>query len=216
MKIEDALKPGVTPAKFFVDYVPALFKARRELFAEVSDVDVIASVYMRDVDERYTCEFRADGCTVERDEMVDFPVATIVGDARDWEDFKRHLLGILVLLEQRAYSYRNDPAKPAPSRLTRDFVDKLERFDGVFSVQLSAEGLQKPIAIQLVLNDYEAGQDAPLMKLAVSFETMEQFARGAIDPKQLGRHVRVGGEVSLGLELGGLLLKYFPELETAG
>src|SRR5690554_4736331 len=131
MKIEDALEPGISTDTFFMECVPELFKARQQIFQQSSDTDVIVSVYFKDTDARYTCEFRADGCAVERDDMVDFPVATIVGEEADWEDFKRHMLAILLPLEQRANDYR-ERAASTMSRLTPEFLAKLERFDGVF------------------------------------------------------------------------------------
>ncbi|AWV88926.1 hypothetical protein [Bradymonas sediminis] len=215
MKIEDALKPEVSPYVFFTEYVPELFEARRELFCESSEVDVIVSVYFSDTDARYTCEFRADGCTVECDEMIDFPVATIIGNESDWEDFKRHMLEILVPLERRANDYR-DRAAASMSRLTAEFLEQLERFDGVFECTLTAEGLDAPIEVELVLNDYDAPDGAARLRLGASFETGMALATGEIFPTDLPDRVRVGGELSLGLEIGGLLLKHFPELESRG
>lgn len=215
MKIEDALKPGISADTFFMECVPELFQARQRMFQESSDADVIVSVYFRDTDARYTCEFRADGCTVEREEMVDFPVATIVGEEADWEDFKRHMLTILLPLEQRANDYR-ERAASTMSRLTPEFLAELERFDGVFECKISAEDLNEPIEIALILNDYEAPDGAPRLRLGASFETGEALAVGELFPTDLPERVRVGGELSLGLEVGGLLLKYFPELEARG
>jgi hypothetical protein len=213
MKIEDALMPGVEPDAFFMECVPELFEARRELFAESCETEVIVSVHLTDLDARYTCEFSEDGCVVERGEMIDFPVATIVGQARHWEDFKRHVLSIVVTLEQRAHARRANPDKAPPSKLTREFLEHLERFDGVFACELSAEDLDDPIPVQVILNDYEAPDGAPTLRIGASFETGEQLARDEIRPADLESRVRVGGELSLGLEVGGLLLKHFPELE---
>lgn len=215
MKIEDALKPGISPDTFFMECVPALFEARQEIFRESSEADVIVSVYLRDIDARYTCEFRADGCTVEADEMIDFPIATAVGEAADWEDFKRHMLAIMVPLEQRADDYR-ERAGSTMSRLTPEFLEKLERFDGVFECSISADDLDNPIKIDLVLNDYDAPDGVAHLRLGASFETGEAVARGEISPADLQDRVRVGGELGLGLEIGGLLLKHFPELERHG
>jgi|GEM_PF-2438146 len=213
MKIEDALEPGISTDTFFMECVPELFKARQQIFQQSSDTDVIVSVYFKDTDARYTCEFRADGCAVERDEMVDFPVATIVGEEADWEDFKRHMLAILLPLEQRANDYR-ERAASTMSRLTPEFLAKLERFDGVFECKISAEDLDEPIEIALILNDYDAPDGAPRLRIGASFETGEALANGELFPTDLPDRVRVGGDLSLGLEVGGLLLKYFPELEA--
>lgn len=214
MKIEDALKPGISCDAFFMECVPELFAARQDLFRESSDTDVIVSVYLSDTDARYTCEFRADGCTVERDEMIDFPVATLVGEEADWENFKRHMLAILLPLEQRAHDYRDRAVNM--SRLTPEFLEQLERFDGVFKCKISADDLDEPIELELILNDYDAPEGAARLRLGASFETVEAIARGEILPTDLQDRVRVGGELSLGLEVGGLLLKHFPELEKRG
>lgn len=207
MKLDDALAPGVSPETFFLEYVPELFEARRDLFAEASTTAIIVSVHLTDTDERFTYEFRADGCTVEADEMIDFPVVTIAGSSEHWEQMKRHVLRVAKPLEARAHH-----TKP-PHKLTRDFLDELERFDGEFQVKLTADDLDEAIPISLILNDYDVPGGAPKLRIQVSFETGEQLARDEIALADLDSRVRVGGDMGLGLEVGGLILKHFPELE---
>ncbi len=207
MKLDDALAPGVAPDTFFLDYVPELFEARRELFAKASEVALIVSVHLTDTDQRYTYEFRPDGCTVEADEMIDFPVATITGPSTQWEDLKRHVLTVARPLEERAHEHT------PPNKVTRDFLDALERFDGIFKIKLTADDLDEPIALSIILNDYDAPSGAPELRITAAFETGEQLARDEVHLSDLDSHVRVGGDMSLGLEVGGLILKHFPELD---
>jgi hypothetical protein len=207
MELEDALAPGVDLDTFFVEHVPALFEARRELFASTYDTAIIVSVYLSDTDARYTAEFRPDGCTVEKGEMIDFPQATLVGSSDYWESVKRHILKIAEPLERRAKQTGQ------PSKVTREFLDELERFDGEFVFEIAAADLDTPVPFRLILNDYDAPKGAPSVKIQASFDIGEQLARGDIKPGDLDGLVRVRGDMSLGLEVGGLLLKHFPELE---
>ncbi|QDG54610.1 hypothetical protein FIV42_28845 [Persicimonas caeni] len=207
MNLEDALAPGVDTETFFLEHVPALFEARRELFASAYDTPVIVSVHLTDTDEKYTYEFRPDGCEVEADEMIDFPVVTVAGEAARWEDFKRHVLEVAKLAEKRA----NDT--DVPRKVTREFLDEFERYDGEFVLDLSADDLDQPIVVHLILNDYEMPAGAPSLRIGATFEMGEELARGDVRPKDLENRVKIKGDLSLGLEVGGLLLKYFPELE---
>lgn len=207
MKLEKALAPQVGIDEFFQDHVPELFEARRELFAAASDTPVIVSVLLTDTGDRYTIEFRHDGCRVEKGEMIDFPVVTICGSTQDWQDVKRRTLRIAKPLEKRAHSY--DP----PRKLTRDFLKKLERHDGEFRFLVAGADRDEPIEMSLVLNDYDLPPGAPVITLSGSIETAEQLARGEIRPTDLDDKVRISGDVGLGLDVGGLLLEHFPELE---
>jgi hypothetical protein len=208
MELEDALAPEVGLDTFFLEHVPALFEARRELFAAAFDTEVIVSVHLSDSGARYTGEFRADGCAVEAGEMIDFPVVTLVGSSEYWESVKRHVLEIAKPLERRAEKTR------PPSKVTRKFLDELERFDGEFVFDIEADDLDEAIPFRLILNDYDAPEGAPALEIRASFEIGEQLARGEIRPGDLEGLVRVRGDMSLGLEVGGLLLKHFPELEN--
>lgn len=207
MKIEDALAPGVDTETFFLEHVPALFEARRELFASAYDTPVIVSIHLTDTDEKYTYEFRPDGCEAEADEMIDFPVITVAGEAGRWEDFKRHVLDVAKLAEQRAH--QTEP----PRKITRKFLDEFERYDGEFVLELHAEDLAEPITVRGILNDYEKPAGAPSLHIGATFEMGEELARGDVLPRELESRVKIKGDLSLGLEVGGLLLKYFPELE---
>jgi hypothetical protein len=208
MELRDALAPEVTLETFVLEHVPTLFEARRELFAAAYDTSIIISVHLSDTDERYTAHFRRDGCTVERGEMIDFPVVTLVGSSQYWDSVKRHVLKIAEPLERRAKNAK------MRSKVTRKFLDELERFDGEFVFDIEADDLDTPVPFRLILNDYEAPGGAPALKIRASFEVGEQLARGEINPKDLEGLVRIRGDMSLGLEVGGLLLKHFPELEA--
>lgn len=207
MKLEDALAPGVELRTFFMEHVPALFEERQELFASAYATPVIISIHITDTADKYTFEFRPDGCTVEDDEMIDFPVATIAGTSDRWEDLKRHVVQVAKLADQRAHTTK------VPRKVTRDFLDDFERYDGEFILELSADDLDEPITLRIILNDYEAPDGAPSLRIGASFEVGEELARGEIKPKDLESRLRVKGDVGFGLEVGGFILKHFPELE---
>jgi hypothetical protein len=207
MKLEVALAPEVTPRQFFEQHLPDLFEARRELFAKASTTSVIVSVHLSDVDERYTVEFSAEGCRVERGEMIDFPVLTLVGTRGDWDVVKRQALRIAKPLEERAHAHR------PPQKLTREFLDALERHDGEFVFELSGEEIDQPVEIAIILNDYALPAGAPKLRIGASFELGERLARAEIRPSQLDGEVSVRGDMGLGIDVGGLLLEHFPHLE---
>lgn len=207
MELHEALAPDVGIETFYEECLPALFEERRELFASVCEVPLIISVYLEDIDLRYTAEFRPDGCRVEPGEMIDFPVATLVGSSTDWDVVKRQTLRIVTPLEERAEGYR------PPRKVTRAFLDDLERFDGEFAFILSDNTLDEPVEIGVVLNDYTLPPGAPKLTIETRFEVGERLARGDLSPSQLDASVKLGGDVGLGIDVGGLLLEHFPELE---
>lgn len=207
MDLKEALAPDVDPEEFFVDKIPALFEARRELFASACDTAIIVSVHLMDTGERYTLEFSPEGCRVEKGEMIDFPVVTIAGSSQNWQEVKRHVLQVAEPLEKRAHKTE------VPRKVTRDFLDKLERHDGEFVFDLSADDLDQPIPIKLILNDYEPPPGAPTLRVSASFDLGVRLARGDIKPSQVESEISVRGDMSLGLDVGGLILKEFPELE---
>lgn len=207
MKLRDAFAADVAIDEFFEDCVPALFDARRDLFAAACETRLIVSVWLQDTDARYTAEFHPDGCRIEAGEMIDFPVATVVGKSADWETVKRQTLRIAAPLEERARGYR------PPRKLTRAFLDDLERFDGKFNFELRDASLDDPVEIGIILNDYVLPPGAPELTIETDFEVGVELACGDLRPSQLDARVGLKGDVGLGLDVGGLILEHFPELE---
>jgi hypothetical protein len=206
MEFEEALGPDVDVETFFEENVAEVHRSRLEIFSRGVDTPIIVCVALDDLDERYTYEFRPDGIEVEHGEMIDFPVVTIIGEAKYWETVRDHLREIAEAVHARASD------KHPPRKLTRDFLDKFERFDGVIELQLVDDDLDERVQLKVVLNDYDSPAGARHLTIRAPFSLGLELARGDVHPSNLEQHISASGDMGLAFDLTGFLNKEFPEL----
>lgn len=203
MDFSEAFADDVTLEQFFEEILPRLHNDRIETFRELSEIPVIVSVYLRDTKQRWTVELRRDGLTVEADEMVDFPMVTIEGDSRYWDEVKRHARTIL-----RAVDARRDEVREQ-LQLTPELFADFERFDTVIDVEITETEDNPSIALRLVLNNYEPVDGARSFCVALPLPTLLELARGEKDPKQVAKGLSIRGDAKAAVSLGGLFASRF-------
>lgn len=191
----------MTVEEFFEEIIPKLHGERRD-FADFSDVDVIVSVYLADTDKRFTGEFRRDGtCTIEDDEMIDFPVITLIGYEKYWDVVKKHAIDLARTLDERKDELRSQ------YRLTRQFLDDFERYDG--KIDITITGPDGEVEMSLVLNDYEPVDGAREFGFEIPLELIEAVATGEEDPGKAAKKLKIRGDYGFATVLGGFLLEQF-------
>lgn len=206
MKLEEALDADIDVKTFFSEIVAEVHESRLEIFSRGVDTPLIVCIGLEDLGERYTYEFRPDGIDVEHGEMIDFPVLTILGSSQNWPTVRKHLHEIAEIVQERASGRR--PAR----RLTREFLDRFERFDGLIELQLTDDELDEPVELKVILNDYDAPASARHLVIRAPFSLGVDLARGDVHPSNLESHVRASGDMGLAFDLTGFLNKEFPEL----
>lgn len=202
MELKDAFAAGIPPEKLFLDLIPQLHRVRLEQFRQFCDCTLVVSFRFTDTDRRFTLELGRNGASVEAGELVDFPVVTVEGLEAHWEAVKRHVLALFEEADRRADEY------VGRVRITQAILDQFERFDGVIELTFTDTGDGFDHVIRVILNDYEASDDAPLLRLSVSLAQVHDLVSGRVQPAELGRRLRVGGDRRLALDLGGFLLKH--------
>lgn len=201
MDFSEAFAPSVSIDDFFHDIVPRLHRERAD-FGEFSEVDVIVSVYLADTDKRFTCAFRRDGsCEIEDDEMIDFPVITVIGYEKYWEIVKKRAIGLLEALDERKNELKSQ------YRLTQGFLDDFERYDG--SIDITITGPDGEVEMTLVLNDYERVDGAKSFGFELPLELIEAVATGDEDPGKVAKRLKIKGDYGFATVLGGFLLDQF-------
>jgi hypothetical protein len=206
MKLEEALGQDVDAETFFLENVPEVHRSRLEIFSRGVDTAIIVCIALEDIDKRITFEFRTDGLDVEEGEMIDFPVLTIIGSSEYWDTVRAHLHDIAEIVQERASN-----GQP-PRKLTRAFLDKFERFDGVIELQLSSDRIEERVPLKIVLNDYDPPPGARHLVIKAPFSLGLDLARGDVHPSNLEQHISATGDMSLAFDLTGFLNKEFPEL----
>ncbi len=207
MEFDDALADDVSPTEFFEETLPELFEARLDRFEQYSDIPILISIHLTDRDQRYSFEFNADGLRSTDGEFIDFPILTLEGTAEQWETVRRHTRELLGQLDERAAQHT------PPNRITRDFLDDLERHDGVFELNIEANERDEPVSMRLVLNDYEAPPRAREVTLSTSSDVFYDVVEGRRSPAEAARNASLSGDMSLAFDIGGLLMSHFPELD---
>lgn len=199
--IKKALGEGVTRKELFKVYVPKAHEMRKDLFARASEVPIIISFWFEDVDERYTCEFSPRGCEVEVGEMIDFPQATIVMQASDWDEVRGYLERYGLMLEKHREELEgryvaNDP-------MGEDIKDAFESLHGMIKVDV--EGIK----LKVILNDYEESKGDPCFAVDVTHRLIEDLIQGKVEPRHVAGQVKVKGQVSFAMDLAGFITRHF-------
>ena len=202
MELEQAFAPSVTIAEFFEEVVPALHRERLDDFRQFTDVALIVCLKLLDTGDVFSVELGLDGCTVEDDEMVDFPIVTIKGWDKYWQEVKRHSLELLQELDRRqeelADSFRVTPA----------FLDDFGKLDAVIDVTITETEDHPEITFSLVLNDYEPYEDASRFSVEIPLSRLRAVARGEADVVEAARALDIGGDYRFAAYLGGLFLTH--------
>ena len=183
----------VTVETFLEEHLPVLHRERLERFGHMTRVPIILSFLLEDTGDRFTVRLDSQGVEVERGEMIDFPLATIVTQRSYWQEGKDHFRRLLALMD--AY-----PAlaggRYRELALTKAVVEEFERFEGLIEVQL--RGMKdKEMRFGVVLNDYETDPAAPRFVVSVSIERVYQLARNEITPSDVARDLQIEGQMKL-------------------
>lgn len=207
MDFDDAFGSDVSPREFFEEKLRDLFESRLDRFDRLSDTPIRASVHLTDLDQRYSFEFDSEGLRSTEGEFIDFPVVTVEGSSEQWETVREHTRELLERIEARTRHRTPD------NRITRRFLDELERHDGVFTLEIATEERDEPVVIQLILNDYQAPPRAREVEMSCSADLLYDVANGDRTPAEAARSASLSGDLSLAFDIGGLLMSHFPELD---
>lgn len=204
MDLDSAFGPDVSPNEFFENVVGELYDAYKADVEDASQIDVIISVFLEDIGERWTVHHdrMAESLTVENDEMIDFPLISLFGQAHHWDRVKTGVLPLAKSLEARREELRGKYA------LTEAFRDDFERLDGVVELAFSS-GSDEPMTLSIVLNNYEADDWFPRIRVELPYELLEDVVRGKREPGEAIRGLNFSGDRGFALELGGLLATHF-------
>lgn len=207
MKAEEAFAAGISPEEFFRQVIPQLHASRLERFGQFSSARILFSVLFTDTQKRYSCELGRSKARVRAGEMVDFPVVSLEGQEKHWEVVKSHLRVLLDEAERRADEYVGQV------HLTQAILDEFERFDGVIEIRLTgmkpgADGVSA-LDFRVVLNDYEADNNARRLSLELPYGALEEVIGGGRSAAEVARGLTLRGDKMLAVELGGFFLKHF-------
>lgn len=208
MDTADAFASDVTMAEFLLEKLPRLHDERLDVFELYSDATLRFSVYLKDVDRRFSVELSAEGSRAIEGEFIDFPIVTLQGEESNWEFIRDHARR---LFEKGEKGLRKHPP---PDRISQAFLDEFERFDGTLTVRLVLEDRDEPVEMRLILNDYEPYPGARSIDIRIPMRVAQGVMEGRVDPSDARDGIDVSGDMSLGLDLSGLILEHFPALEN--
>lgn len=196
--LTEAFGPDVTVRDFYMTHFPKIHAANLERFCQWTDQTLIVSASLRDTDERYTMAFSPNDVEVEDDEMVDFPLITLAGDASNWSELKVFLGRLSVLMHQHAEKLESQ----YKAQITAQLMKKFERYEGTITIGVDGiEGVAGTLEFDIVLNDYEKVQGSPEFKVIIGAPQLESLLRGEVDPTSLKDAVKISGQMTLGLSL---------------
>ncbi len=200
----DVLDPDLEPDEVLLKRVPALHEDRIEQFRQYVATPLIFSLEFADTQERFTIMLTPDEARVERGAMIDFPQASIRGEAKKW----RRSVELSRLLAQPA----DEQIEKYQGRfeITDKVRDGFERFDGVLQVQivdLPDGGV--PLQFEVILNDYDEPPRARRAELTVGWSILEELANGRLSPVEAARKVTVKGAMGLAFDIGGYFMSEF-------
>ena len=207
MNAEEAFAAGISPEEFFLKVIPRLHESRLERFVEFSSASLIFSVLFTDTKKRYSCELGTKKARCSAGELVDFPVLSIEGKEKDWEEVKSHLRVLMSEADRRADAYVGHV------HLTQAILDEFERFDGVIEIRLTGglggSSSASSMDFRVVLNDYEAVKGARTLSLEMPMASLEDVIMGNKTAAEVARGLVLRGDKLLGMNLEGFFLKHF-------
>lgn len=202
MQLRDVFAPGLTTREVFLERLPRLHRARLVQFRQFVTAPLIFCFRFTDTGQCHTLKLDGNQAIAEDGEMIDFPLATIEGKESDWERFKTRFLELAEEADRRADEYVERVA------ITPSMVKHFERFDGTIKVKLTGGGLDKPIALRIVLNDYEAADEGRIFSVELPVEVAFAVVRGELAPSAAARELKVQGDMGFAMDLGGFFLKH--------
>lgn len=202
MQLGDVFAPGLTTDEVFLKRLPRLHRARLSQFRQFVAAPLIFCFRFTDTDRCYTIKLDGNAALAEDGEMIDFPLATIEGKESDWERFKARFLELAEEADRRADDYVERVS------ITSSMVKAFERFDGTIKVKLTGGGLDKPIALRVVLNDYEAAEGGRVFSVELPVEVAFSVVRGELAPSAAAKELKVQGDMGFAMDLGGYFLKH--------
>lgn len=204
MEWDEVLDPELSPREVLCERIPRLHRARLEQFQRLVDTTLTVSFVFTDVDEQYTVKLRPDGVEAVSGDMIDFPQATVRGQAAKW---------------QRAIELASRLVKPADDQIdevegrvkvTDEIRRGFEQFDGVLEVELKElpDG-GEPLRFEVILNDYTEPSWAERAKLEVRWPILVELANGRVGPVEAARKVTVRGAMGPAFDVGGYFVTQF-------
>lgn len=204
MDWDTVLDPSLSPEEVILERLVELHQARREDFASFVSTELIVSLEFADIGERFTLALGPDQARAVRGDMIDFPQASLRGQAAEW---KRSiaLLGRLVHpADERIDHYQGRV------EIDRGIRDDFERFDGVLEVEIvDLPDGGDPITFEVILNDYDEPPRARRARISIQWSVLEDLANGRVTPVEAARRATLRGAVGLALELGGFCMAEF-------
>lgn len=207
MELDEAFGEDVTEADFLLENLPALHRDRLDVFEKYCETPLRFSIHLTDRGEQFSVELAPDGARARRGEFIDFPLVTLEGESGPWDVVQQHLERAFELGERTVRRH------PPSRRIDGELIGELERFDGVFEVELAFPELDAPVEFRVILNDYVAPPDSRQLNVRIDASDVADVLDGRISPETAARSLEISGDMSLAFELSGLLLQHFPELE---
>lgn len=187
---------------FFEKTARVVFEERREELDSYLECPVIICTRMMDTDRLWTSKVSTKRLVIEDEEMVDFPVITVEGREENWPLVREATAEILDLLDARREEYKGK------GRWTQKIQEAFEAFDGTISVTLTDPSLSRPIGVRIILNNYE-DSGYKTFHVTVPLSTLYGVARGEIALETAAKGLKIGGDMSLALDLGGFFATHF-------
>jgi hypothetical protein len=198
--LSQALGDGVSVREFFMSWGAKVHAHYKGDFDRISEVPMSFALRFTDLDELYTVTLGPDGdYEVEDDEADDFPIATVEGLGADWALVKARAKRLSASLEAR----RAELERTITKRMTKKILAELERFDGVIEAKVGA------VTWRVILNHYEASEDAPSFRIEISEQLFDQVASGEVEPSELMKRAKISGDKKFALNLAGFFTKHF-------
>ena len=199
----EAFDPSVDLDEFMTTYVPKFHQARLEEFRRAVDTPVIVSFMASDTQQRWTFELDGQGCEVESGTMVDFPVATIFGQASDWPILRDDLLEVAQAMEQhRQKLSQRYVRRPLGAAAFEEF----EAIQGQIRIHIT--GTSKPIEVQIALGEYERVPGAKTFEFTLDKSLILGIVLGETDVRAAAKSLHITGSMSLAFELAGFASRH--------
>ncbi|MFB6262211.1 MAG: hypothetical protein ABEL76_01110, partial [Bradymonadaceae bacterium] len=178
-------------------------------FELYSRVPLRFSVYLTDVDRRFSVELTSDGARAVEGSFIDFPLVTLEGTTDRWDEAKGHAQALLEEIDHRLEQ------SPPDDQLHREFLDDFERLDGVIEVGvLEGEGDDEPHVLRLVLNNYEEpGYEPRSVRATGPIDRLYEVVEGDRSAAEAARSLDLEGDVGPALDLGGMVMSHYPQLD---
>lgn len=193
---------GIDVPTFFKKTAKAVFDERHEDLKTYLECPVIVCTRMLDTDRLWTVKVSPKKLVIEGEEMVDFPVITVEGREENWPLVREATADILDLLDARRDEFKGK------GRWTREIQEAFEAFDGTISVTLTDPSLPRAIPIRIILNNYEdSGYKS--FHVTVPLTTLYGVARGEIAIDAAAKGLKIGGDMSLAVDLAGFFATHF-------